>query len=408
MSERGRTLRRHAHMAVLVARDVGRRVLRYAWPPPAGGRPGQPPPRSSSYLRDRLVALPLLTVVAFSTFGFAYADVRGDSAYIRDEYKPALVALADARVSLRMADQEAEKSLAIEEAVKLSGMSDGYRTRITRTTQKLNQAARSDALTASERQELDVVSGLVVDYANWISYAQLNADVDALRQAGLGYARSILCTKEPPRNGKGKAVEAARSRDSLLTCYPPDAASENTTVVDRITALETSLRARLGDRAGPGALVLAALAVSAVAFVLLAVGLWRAQTFVRHRLHLISWPLWVSLLLLLAVPVLAVDAVYVQRAQGRVTDVAAALAEDAGPERETLAEKHPFKKPEAPVISALDATATHDLADGRLSALDGVAPWVAPAGLLSAALAGAALYVYRREYVLISRPGAAT
>ncbi|MFE0103328.1 hypothetical protein [Streptomyces sp. NPDC059009] len=400
-------------MAGLVARDVGRRVLRYAWPPPAGGRPGQPPPRSSSYLRDRLVALPLLTVVAFSTFGFAYADVRGDSAYIRDEYKPALVALADARVSLRIADQEAEKSLSIEGAVKLSGMSDGYRTRITRTTQKLNQAARSDALTTSERQELDVVSGLVVDYANWISYAQLNADVDALRQAGLGYARSILCTKEPPkngtgRNGTGKAVGHVGSRDHLLPCYPPPAASENTTVVDRITALETSLRARLGDRAGPGALVLAALAVSAVAFVLLAVGLWRAQTFVRHRLHLISWPLWVSLLLLLAVPVLAVDAVYVQRAQGQVTDVATALAEDAGPEQETLAEQHPFKKPEAPVISALDATAAHDLADGRLSALDGVAPWVAPAGLLSAALTGAALYVYRREYVLISRPGVAT
>ena len=44
---------------------------------------------------------------------------------------------------------------------------------------------------------------------------------------------------------------------------------------------------------------------------------------------------------------------------------------------------------------------------GCLLALDRAAPRLAPAGLLTAAVTTATLHAYRREYLLVGRPGGA-
>lgn len=90
--------------ALAVVVEIARRVRRYAWPSVSGRR-------NRGYLRDRLVALPLLAVVGFGAFGWACADVRGDSVYVRDRLAPALVDLANARASLFIAQGEAEERL---------------------------------------------------------------------------------------------------------------------------------------------------------------------------------------------------------------------------------------------------------------------------------------------------------
>ncbi|MFD4631242.1 hypothetical protein ACFVYR_18580 [Streptomyces sp. NPDC058284] len=388
MTARRRTAR-------LFAVRVLRSLLRYAWPAPLTEAP-----RNSAYLRERLVALPLLTVVAAAAFGWAYADVRGDSTALRDSFTPALVGLAEAETSLRIADREAGHSLAAGESVRLSGLSKRYSTRTTRAVQRLNQVARSGALTTAERQELDVVSGLVVDYGTWIAFAQNNVADPALRAAGLSYARSMLCST--PATAK-----ATGTGDGYPPCRP-DSGSDATAVVDRITTLETHLRARLADRAALGGRVIAAAVVAGLALALLASGLWRTQLFLRHRLRLyVSVPLLVAAVPLLAVPFLTADAVLAHRAQQRVVSTAGDLARRTSPVIESRTDDKPFGPRDPLLIASLDARARHDLAAGRLWSLGGTAPWVTPVGLLSAVLTGGTLYAYRREYVLISRPGAA-
>ncbi|MFI1679067.1 hypothetical protein [Streptomyces sp. NPDC020607] len=382
-----------------LATDALRALRRYVWPVPLAEHP-----RNRQYLRDRLVALPLLTVVAAVAFGWAYADVREDSATLRDSFLPALVGLAEAETSLRIADREAAESLAAGQAVQLSGLSKRYTTRTTRAVQHLNQVARSGALTTVERQELDVVSGLVVDYGTWITFAQNNVADPTLRDAGLSYARSMLCSTPGPAPapaGKGDA-------DGYPACRPATGSgSDATAVVDRISSLEDRLRDRLADRAAPGGRVLAAGSFAAVALVLLAFGQWRTQVFVHHRLHLyVSVPLLVAALPLLAVPFLTTDAVLAHRAQQHVVSTAAEIAERTTPAIESTVDEKPFGDPHPLLIRHLDGRARHDLAAGRLSSLDGVAPWVMPAGLFSAALTAVTLHAYRREYVLITRPGA--
>ncbi|MEV5979101.1 hypothetical protein [Streptomyces sp. NPDC052114] len=390
---------RWAARAVRSLRERGRAAARalgrHLWPAPLAARP-----RNRVYLRERMIALPLLAVVATASFGWAYAEVRGGSAALRDSYAPALGDLADARMSLRIADREAGRSLRAGESVRLSGIGKRYRVRTTRATQSLNQVARSGALTTAERQELDVVSGLVADYGTWIAFAQNNAGDPPLRDAGLSYARSMLCSTPE----KGERTDAG---------YPPcadgpgaDGASD--AVVDRISTLEDHLRGRLADRAALGGRVLAAGALAALALGLLGCGLWRTQIFLRHRLRLpVSLPLLAAALALLAVPLLTTDAVLAHRAQQRVVTTAGDLSHRTSPSAESAAEDKPFAAPEHPLIASLDDDIADDLAGGRVSWLDGVAPWVAPAGLFGAALIYAALHGYRREYVLISRSGAA-
>ncbi|MFD9881629.1 hypothetical protein ACFWZT_09220 [Streptomyces alboflavus] len=349
--------------------------------------------RNHAYLRERLVALPLLTALAFTPFAWAHTTVRADAAYIQDRAAPALGDLADARASLQIADGEAADSLRAGRAVELSGLSERYRTRTTRATQRLNQVARSGALSTSERQDLDVVAGLVADYGTWTAWAQANASDRALREASLAYARSILCS--------------TRADPDTLVCRPATG-STATAVVDRVTALERALQDRIADRADPGAGVLAAFAVSGVAFLHLVHGLWRTQVFLHHRFRLyVSLPLLAAALPLLALPLLAADAVLVQRAQRAAESTARALSTQSSPRIESAAETHPFAAPDRYAIAALEDSVDRELAEGRLAFLGPAPAWVVPAGLLSAAVTGVTLHSYRREYVRLTRPGAA-
>lgn len=385
---------RLAHTAVGLARvgaavvaELARRVWRYVWPSTSGRR-------NRAYLRDRLLALPLLAVVAFGAFGWAYTGVRGDSAHVQDRVAPALVDLADAKVSLLIAQGEAERNLDEGRAAELSGLSERYRTRVARATQSLNQVTRSGALTVAEEQELRVVSALVVDYTGWIGRAQGHATDPVLRDAELTYARSMLCSEQAP----------ADSDDP----YPPCKAATGygaTSIVDRIVGLERQLRARLADRAAWGAGVIAAAVVSGLAFVLLAAGLWRTVSFLRRRFRIrLSIPLAAAALPLLAVPLLTADALLAQHAQHTAVPVADALAGRTSPETETVAEERPFDGPDPYAIDVLASRIDDGLADGRLGFLDGVAPFVFPAGLAAAALIAGALHAYRREYLAVTRP----
>ncbi|MFE7031399.1 hypothetical protein ACFU9Y_13910 [Streptomyces sp. NPDC057621] len=383
-------LRRAARGAVVVVTELARRLWRYLWPSPTGRR-------NRAYLRDRLIALPLLIVVAFGTLGWAYLDVRDDSAYLRDRLAPALVGLANAKASLFIAQGEAEKNLAEAGAAELGGLSERYRTRVARATQSLNQVTRSGALTVVEEQELRVVSALVVDYTGWIGRAQGHASDAVLRDAELTYARSMLCS-EP--------VAAADRQDRYPPC-PPATGSGATSIVDRVTGLERELHERLAERAAWGPGVLTATVVSALALVLVAVGLWRTVVFLRRRFRIrLSVPLAAAALPLLAVPLLAADALLAQHAQARAVPLADTLAERTSPETETIAEERPFDGPDPRAIEVLEARIDATLSDGRLPFLDGVAPFVLPAGLLAAGLVGGALHAYRREYLVVARPGA--
>ncbi|OAH15205.1 hypothetical protein [Streptomyces jeddahensis] len=396
-----------------VGAEMGRRLWRYAWPSPAV--------RSNrAYLRDRLIALPLLSVIAFGAFGWAYADVRGDSAYLRDHIAPALVDLADARVSLQIAQGEAGRDLLDEDgAVELSGLSERYRTRMSRATQSLSQVGQHGALTVSEQQNLSVISGLLLGYSDWINQAQADGD-RTLRKAELTYAQSMLCdtgradaTGPGYDAGDGTGGDAGDSTGDD-TPYPEcrrstGSAATATTIVDRISALEQRLRGRLEARAAWGGGVLAALAVSAVAFVLLAVGLVRTVVFLRHRFRIrLSLPLVVAALPLAAVPLLAADAVLAYDAQQQVVPSADVLSDRTSPDTEVRAEDQWGGRPDPLAIGALESSVNGELAAGRLSFLDGVAPFVMPVGVVGAAVIGGALHTYRREYLLLARPGAAS
>ncbi|MGP4049893.1 hypothetical protein [Streptomyces sp. 2A115] len=383
-------LPRGARAARAVAAELARRVWRYAWPSTAGRR-------NRGYLRDRLVALPLLAVVAFGAFGWAYAGVRGDSADMRDRLAPALVDLANAKASLFIAQGEAEENLADGRAAELSGLSERYRTRVARATQSLNQVTRGGALTVAEEQELRVVSALVVDYTGWIGQAQGHATDPVLRDAELTYARSMLCSAP---------VAAAHSGDRYPPCRPTTG-SGATSIVDRVSGLEQRLRERLADRAAWGGGVLAAAVVSGLALVLLAAGLRRTVSFLRRRFRIrLSIPLTAAALPLLAVPLLTTDALLARQAQAEAVPVADALAERTSPETETVVEERPFDGPDPRAIEVLEDRIDDGLSDGRLAFLDGVAPFVFPAGLVSAGLVGGALHAYRREYLVVARPGA--
>jgi hypothetical protein len=384
-------LARRARALGAVAVELARRVRRHAWPT-AAGTPNR------VFLRDRLVVLPLLAVMGFGAFGWAYAHVRDDSAYVRDRLAPALVGLADARASLFIAQGEAEENLAEGRAAEIGGLSERYRTRVARATQSLNKVTRSGALTVAEEQELRVVSALVVDYTGWIGRAQGHVTDPVLREAELTYARSMLCSAR---------ITAPRAGGRYPSC-PPGTGSGATAIVDRVSGLERRLRERLADRAGWGSGVLAAAVVSGLALTLFAAGLVRTVVFLRRRFRIrLSLPLAAAAVPLLAVPLLTADALLAQHAQRETLPLADTLAGGTSPEAETVAEEHPFGAPVPQAVEVLADRIDDSLADGRLAFLDGTAPFVFPAGLVAAGLIGGALHGYRREYLVVTRRGAA-
>ncbi|MEU0068223.1 hypothetical protein ABZ027_01415 [Streptomyces sp. NPDC006332] len=373
-----------------VAVRGGRRVRRCLWPTADGAR-------NRVFLRDRLVTLPLLAVVGFGAFGWAHTQVRDDSAFVRDRAAPALVGLADARTSLFIAQGAAEENIGGGRAAGIGGLGERYRTRVTRATQSLNQVISSGALTVAEEQELRVVSALLVGYTGYIGQAQEHAEDPVLRETTLAYARSMLCSS--------RLVTAAGDR------YPscaPTTGSTATSIVDRVSGLERALRDRLTGRALWGGRVLAAAVVGVLALALFAVGIWRTLDFLRHRFRIrLSVPLAIAALPLLALPLLAADALLAQRAQHDVLPVAGTLAERTSPDTEAVAEERPFASPDPRAVEVLADRMDDSLADGRFAFLDGVGPFVFPAGLAVAALVGGTLHTYRREYLVVARPGAA-
>ena len=382
---------RGARAVGAVAVQIGRLVRRCLWPT-ADGTPNR------VFLRDRLVTLPLLAVVGFGTFGWAHADVRGDSAFVRERLAPAVVGLADARASLFIAQGAAKDSIGDGRAAGIRGLGDRYRTRVTRATQSLNQVISSGALTVAEEQELRVVSALLVGYTGYIGQAQEHARDPVLRKTALTYAGSMLCSK-PLR----PAADDVRYPSCDATT-----GSSATAIVDRVSALERTLRDRLADRALWGKRVLAAAVVCGLALVLLVVGIWRTLAFLHHRFRIrLSVPLAAAALPLLALPLLTADALLAQRAQKDVLPVADTLAERTSPDTEADAEEHPFAAPDPQAVDVLADRIDDTLAAGRLAFLDGVDPFVIPAGLAAAALVGGALHTYRREYLVVTRPGAA-
>lgn len=147
--------------------------------------------------------------------------------------------------------------------------------------------------------------------------------------------------------------------------------------------------------------------IAALAFVLLAAGLWRTVSFLHRRFRIrLSIPLVAAALPLLAVPFLTADALLALDAQHGTVPVADALAQRTSPKTETVAEERPFAGPDPQAIETLQARIDDGLADGRLAFLDGIAPFVFPAGLTAAAVIAGALHAYRREYLVVTRPGA--
>ncbi|MEV3859932.1 hypothetical protein AB0J38_37195 [Streptomyces sp. NPDC050095] len=370
-----------------------RRVL---WPPAARAH-GHP--RNRSYLRDRLIALPLLAVVGFAALGWAYTDVRDDSTYIRTQLAPALGDLADARISLLIAQREAEVSLDAGDAVGLSGLGPRYAARTGAAAQDIARLSRGGAFGEAQRQELDVVSGLIDGYEEWIAWARTNVATPALRKAGLAYAQSMLCS--------GASAAPATDRDAP---YPPceaERGTDATTVVDRIAALERDLHDRLADRAALGPDVLAATALALLSFTLLAVGLWRTHFFLRRRMRIrASVPLLAAALPLLLVPWAVADGVRAWVAQRDAVPYADVLAEQASPRTEVALDEDPLATPAPAAIHPATARMEHTVGQGQLGGIGAVAGWVAPAGLLAAGVTGGALYAYRREYLAVGRGGA--
>jgi hypothetical protein len=130
-------------------------------------------------------------------------------------------------------------------------------------------------------------------------------------------------------------------------------------------------------------------------------------SFLRRRFRIrLSIPLAVAALPLLAVPFLTVDALLALDAQHETVPVADALAERTSPRTEKVADERPFAGPEPRAIGTLQARIDEDLADGRLAFLDGIAPFVFPTGLAGAAVIAGTLHAYRREYLVVTRPGA--
>ncbi|MCX4548372.1 MULTISPECIES: hypothetical protein [unclassified Streptomyces] len=339
-----------------------------------------PDGQSPAFLRDRVIALPLLTLIAFGTLSLAYGGVHDDSARVARHTSPALVELTRAEVSLAQAQREAESALTGPEIV---GLGQTYPTLITRATQNLNQVAQSPALSASQRQGLQVVSGLVVAYNGYVGTADRNRNDPTLSKAYLSYALSMLC--ETTRS----TGTPARCTDRAVHGY------EATTIQDRIDQLERSLRTDLDAEAGWGTRPVVLAAVSCAAFVLLAVGLVRTLGFLRVRFRLLSLPLAAAVLPLLALPVLVLGTVRVHQGQAAVRQIADVDLAEVSTVSDTSAVPNP--------IDTLQQRTEHAMSGAHSADWASVTGFILPVGVLSAATTGWALLAYRRDYVRVPR-----
>ncbi len=395
-----RRLLRGAHHGLVAGADAARRIWRYAWP--AVGLQG-----NRTYLRDRLIALPLLAVITFCGFCWAFAQVHGDSTYIRDSLAPALEELADARASVQIAQTEARASLTLGHDATLSGLSERYKARSAQATQDLTQVAQHGVLDRSEQLNLNVVIGLLSDYAGAVNRAQGDAQI-SLRTAELSYAQAMMCS-----HGRDEAAERHRAASGKAapvpsSCRNPGVAGpQATTIVDRISTLESDLHGQLAGRAALSRRVLAVGALSCVTFVLLAVGLTWTMVFLNSRFRImVSLPLLAVAIPLAVLPFMAYDAALAHRAQHRALVLAQDLRSGTSPVFETDAEQNPFSTPSRYTIASLRDETGAALSEDRLLFPGGTGPAVLLAGLAGAAVAAGALHDYGREYRLVAALGA--
>ncbi|MFH8408872.1 hypothetical protein ACH4FX_29360 [Streptomyces sp. NPDC018019] len=200
------------------------RPVRALWYWSSGRDPARGRKHTGRFLFSRMLLLPAITFTVLALAGTAYFDVHGRTEELRDRYAPALVELAHARVSLTLAQAEAERRLGTRGGrplpqTDLVGLGERYPSLVTAAAQSLNNAVQSGALSKAQEQEARVVSGLVVAYDDWINWANSHHDSRPLLRAGMDYATTLL------RSGP-------------------------TAVLDRIATLETQLRASVAALSG--------------------------------------------------------------------------------------------------------------------------------------------------------------
>jgi hypothetical protein len=335
--------------------------LRAAGRTPEGSRP------TAAFLRRRMLVLPALAVVALALSAAAYGDVHGRTERLRDRCAPALVDLAQARVSLELAQVQAELRLKTAEQAGSVELGETYRSLLTEASQSLNRVAQSRALHKAQQQELRVVSGLVVAYGDKIAWADRNRLSKVLREAGVDYADDML-------RGKHLTVAQATPQEPI-------------SILDRIAELEHQLHEENRDLAAWSPLTLAAAAAAALSAALFAFVLVGTSVFLRDRLRLISVQLAVAAVPVLLTPVLlALGGAEEHAAQERVRTTVGAL-EQLGAERTA-----PRK---------IESTAREAAAVMREAHPDGwslTAGIVVPAAGVGALACGVTLFLYGRPY----------
>ncbi|MFI6940498.1 hypothetical protein ACIBI4_14595 [Streptomyces sp. NPDC050418] len=378
-----RTARQARHH---LARADPRRSLPALWRWACGEPgPGRPQPLTSELLRARRTVLPALALLVFALTAATYFDVHGRTDQVRDRISPALTDLAQARVQLDLAQDEAVRRFGDRDGE--SGGADGprvaigerYEKFISTSMQALNSATRTRAFDAAQAQELGVVNGLVQSYRNAISMASENRDNPALRKAGLSYGAAVLCDAATP------AFECRAAKDTK---------AGPTAVLGRIAALEEQL-AHEADEQPRAAMPVVLAVAAALAIGLFATVLWGTLRFRSRRLRLNSPALWaLAAVATVVCALLLAGAVVEQVAQAAVRDDLDELTRYA-------------TSPES--VAAIETEA-----QGIAARFDDAGPvgWAQTAriavgcGAAAALAAGLALYGYGREYPA-ARPAAA-
>ncbi|MFC7306311.1 hypothetical protein ACFQVC_19065 [Streptomyces monticola] len=276
-----------------------------------------------AFLRGRRLLLPALALATLALAAAAYFDVHARTEHIRDRLSPALTQLASTRESLVSAQREAVRRFGKAAGNTPVASGDKFQGRIGDAKRGLERTAQSGALDAGERQELQVVSGLLRSYEEKIGLAERHSASRPLRLARLDYAARILCS----------GVD-----EGSLRCRGRAAKDVPVTLLERVEKLESDLRARTHEQAQgstPAALGGAAYALA----VLLAAVLLGTHFFLRGQLRLRSLPLLLlAPALVLTLAVLTARAVTEHTAQRAVDRAVAERRDDPGHALDSLAD----------------------------------------------------------------------
>ncbi|WP_158813441.1 hypothetical protein [Streptomyces rimosus] len=214
--ERGASPERGARPGRIPAR---RRLGRALWYWSSGRVAGDRRKDTGRFLFSRMLLLPAAMFTVLALAATAYFNVHDRTRELRGRYAPALVDLAHARVSLTLAQAEAERRLGTGGGrplpqTDLVGLGERYPSLVTAASQSLNSAIQTGALSKAQEQEVRVVSGLVVAYDDWIDWADSHHGSRPLRRAGMEYATTLLRGSPTAVLNRIGAVES-RLRDSV-------------------------------------------------------------------------------------------------------------------------------------------------------------------------------------------------